>query len=428
MSDGDGWTECTSGTALGAVRRGRAAGRRAPGGPYVLLQHRAPWSHGGDTWGVPGGARGPATRAPSRRPGARRSRRPAWTSRSSCVVGEHVADHGTWSYTTFVATVPERLPVVPERESVDLRWVARRRGDRAAAASGVRRGLAGAAARCCRERAPARAAGRSPSARPSCCSDLDADDGWLLSVDGVAQSYVDRGRPDPPRVRLRPADGRRRRLPRPRGGPLTAVHLGGGGCTLPRYVAATRPGSRQLVVEADEPLAELVRRSFGTARLPAAGRRRPHRAADAAPGRERPGRRRRVRERLQPMHVTTLEWVQRGAAAAAARRGVRRERRGRQAAGVRQGARCRRCWRRSRTSCCSPTRRCCAAAASPTSCSPPPTRRCRSTRSSAARRAPPGGRASSPATTCGDFTGGAAPVTDATARSAPRPPPELFRR
>ena len=26
------------------------------------------------------------------------------------------------------------------------------------------------------------------------------------------------------------------------------------------------------------------------------------------------------------------------------------------------------------------------------------------------------------------FTGGAAPVTDATARSAPRPPPDLFRR
>jgi hypothetical protein len=27
-----------------------------------------------------------------------------------------------------------------------------------------------------------------------------------------------------------------------------------------------------------------------------------------------------------------------------------------------------------------------------------------------------------------DFTGGAAPVTDATAQSAPRPPPDLFRR
>jgi 8-oxo-dGTP diphosphatase len=35
----------------------------------------------------------------------------------------HVTDHGTWSYTTFVARAPERLPVVADRESVDLRWV-----------------------------------------------------------------------------------------------------------------------------------------------------------------------------------------------------------------------------------------------------------------------------------------------------------------
>ena len=37
------------------------------------------------------------------------------------------------------------------------------------------------------------------------------------------------------------------------------MHLGGGALTLPRYVAATRPGSRQRVVEIDEPLTDLVR-------------------------------------------------------------------------------------------------------------------------------------------------------------------------
>jgi hypothetical protein len=43
------------------------------------------------------------------------------------------------------------------------------------------------------------------------------------------------------------------------------VHLRGGGAAPSRATsAATRPGSRQLVVEADEALAELVRRSFGT--------------------------------------------------------------------------------------------------------------------------------------------------------------------
>ncbi len=39
---------------------------------------------------------------------------------------------------------------------------------------------------------------------------------------------------------------------------LDVLHLGGGALTLPRYVAATRPGSRQDVVEADRGLLDLV--------------------------------------------------------------------------------------------------------------------------------------------------------------------------
>jgi spermidine synthase len=137
--------------------------------------------------------------------------------------------------------------------------------------------------------------------------DLDAEDGWLLSVDGVAQSYVDRTDPthlefDYVRLMGDVVDV----LP---DGPVSAVHLGGGGCTLPRYVAATRPGSRQLVVEADAPLAELVRRSFGTSgfRL---------RVGDARS--ELPQLRQGESDlvvadvfesSLMPVHVTTLEWV-----------------------------------------------------------------------------------------------------------------------
>ena len=43
------------------------------------------------------------------------------------------------------------------------------------------------------------------------------------------------------------------------GAPITAVHLGAGAMTLPRYVAATRPGSRQQVIELEQNLVELVR-------------------------------------------------------------------------------------------------------------------------------------------------------------------------
>ena len=43
------------------------------------------------------------------------------------------------------------------------------------------------------------------------------------------------------------------------GEPITAVHLGGGAFTLPRYIEATRPGSRQQVVEIESDLVDLVR-------------------------------------------------------------------------------------------------------------------------------------------------------------------------
>ncbi len=42
-------------------------------------------------------------------------------------------------------------------------------------------------------------------------------------------------------------------------GPLTALHLGAGALTLPRYVEATRPGSRQQVLELERGLVDLVR-------------------------------------------------------------------------------------------------------------------------------------------------------------------------
>ncbi|MCZ9346149.1 fused MFS/spermidine synthase, partial [Streptomyces sp. TRM76130] len=51
-------------------------------------------------------------------------------------------------------------------------------------------------------------------------------------------------------------------LAAPPGRPLNAVHLGGGALTLARYVAATRPRSSQQVVERDAALVALVRREL----------------------------------------------------------------------------------------------------------------------------------------------------------------------
>ncbi|WP_228981569.1 spermidine synthase [Streptomyces sp. DH12] len=88
--------------------------------------------------------------------------------------------------------------------------------------------------------------------------DIDRERAWLLTVDGAPQSYVDLD--DPTHLEFEyvrrlahvvdaAADG---------GAPLDVVHLGGGALSLPRYVAATRPGSRQDVVEADRGLLALV--------------------------------------------------------------------------------------------------------------------------------------------------------------------------
>ena len=46
-------------------------------------------------------------------------------------------------------------------------------------------------------------------------------------------------------------------------GPLDAVHIGGGGFTMPRWLAATRPGSTSTVLELDPVLVDLARDELG---------------------------------------------------------------------------------------------------------------------------------------------------------------------
>ena len=55
MRDGDGWVECDCGNRHWGKHG--AAGLLLIRDQHLLLQHRAPWVHNGDTWGVPGGAR-----------------------------------------------------------------------------------------------------------------------------------------------------------------------------------------------------------------------------------------------------------------------------------------------------------------------------------------------------------------------------------
>ncbi len=89
--------------------------------------------------------------------------------------------------------------------------------------------------------------------------DADRDGSWVLMVNGTPQSHVDLEDPTHLEFEYVRRMGHVLDLAAPPGTPLDVVHLGGGALTLPRYVAVTRPGSRQRVVEIDQPLTDLVR-------------------------------------------------------------------------------------------------------------------------------------------------------------------------
>lgn len=88
--------------------------------------------------------------------------------------------------------------------------------------------------------------------------DVDRERAWLLTVDGAPQSYVDLDEPTHLEFEYARRLGHALDTVAAPGLPLDVAHLGGGALTLPRYVAATRPGSRQDVVEADRGLLDLV--------------------------------------------------------------------------------------------------------------------------------------------------------------------------
>ncbi|TAJ50078.1 MAG: spermine synthase [Herbiconiux sp.] len=81
----------------------------------------------------------------------------------------------------------------------------------------------------------------------------------VLIVDGTPQSHVDLEDPEYLSFEYVRRIGHGIDLVAAEGEPITAVHLGGGAFTLPRYVEATRPGSRQQVVEIDSSLVAFVR-------------------------------------------------------------------------------------------------------------------------------------------------------------------------
>lgn len=119
--DGDGWIECRCGSKHWGKHG--AAGLLIFRDGAIFLQHRAPWVHNGDTWGIPGGARDShesITQAALRE-----------ANEETGISPEHLNplalfsdDHGDWRYDTVLAAADKRLSAdSPNDESQEMRWV-----------------------------------------------------------------------------------------------------------------------------------------------------------------------------------------------------------------------------------------------------------------------------------------------------------------
>lgn len=86
--------------------------------------------------------------------------------------------------------------------------------------------------------------------------------GWELLVGDTPQSHVDLDDPTHLHFEYVARMGAVIDQIGETGAPLTAVHLGAGAMTLPRYIAATRHGSRQQVIELEPELIALVRENL----------------------------------------------------------------------------------------------------------------------------------------------------------------------
>jgi hypothetical protein len=138
------------------------------------------------------------------------------------------------------------------------------------------------------------------------------DRGRLLVLDDLRHAYVDLDDPRHLEFAYVRWIGAAMDAMAPRGGALDAVFVGGGGFTLPRYLAATRPGSRSRVLELDAQLVDLARERLGLRTGPSLRvrvgdarvtlRGEPARSADLVVGDAFGGR-------AVPWHLTTREFV-----------------------------------------------------------------------------------------------------------------------
>lgn len=120
--DGDSWIECVCGSKHWGKHG--AAGLLLVRDGSIFLQHRAPWVHNGDTWGIPGGARDShesiieaAIREAVEETGL--------NPQGITPLATFIDDHNGWSYSTVIALASDVVEGHElNDESHEVRWVA----------------------------------------------------------------------------------------------------------------------------------------------------------------------------------------------------------------------------------------------------------------------------------------------------------------
>ena len=94
-------------------------------------------------------------------------------------------------------------------------------------------------------------------------ADPERDSGRVLLLDTLRHSYVDLEDPTHLEFEYVRAIAAVTEAVLPAGEPVSALHIGGGGLTLPRYLAHARPGTDSLVVEVDPGVLAMDREQLG---------------------------------------------------------------------------------------------------------------------------------------------------------------------
>ncbi len=94
-------------------------------------------------------------------------------------------------------------------------------------------------------------------------ADPERESGRVLLLDTLRHSYVDLADPTYLEFEYVRAIAAVTDVLAPPGEPVSALHLGGGGLTVPRYLAAVRPGTTSRVLEVDPGVVEIDREQLG---------------------------------------------------------------------------------------------------------------------------------------------------------------------